>query len=167
MIIELKAKVGDLAKFRNRLAKRGAKQVGTFHQIDTYYNVPNGRLKLREAESETDAHLIYYEREDVPEPKKSSVFILTIPQPQTFKQKIAQIMKIKAVVDKVREIYIYKTTQIHFDTVKNLGFFIEFERKTSQERRQQEEDVSKLENLREQLEISPQLLERLSYSDLI
>ena len=166
-MVELKARVDDMATVRNKLIRFGAEQIGTFHQVDTYYKVPKGRLKLREVEGKTDAELIYYERENVAKPKRSSVFILKIPQPKTFKQILERIMKIKSVVDKIREIYFHEGIQIHLDTVKGLGSFIEFERITSRDSGQQKKDLSKLEKLREQLNISPQLLESLSYSDLI
>ncbi|MDH5448137.1 MAG: class IV adenylate cyclase [Candidatus Bathyarchaeota archaeon] len=166
-MVELKAKVDGLETIRDKLIQYSAKQVGTFHQIDTYYKVPKGRLKLREVEGKSDAELIYYERENVAEPKRSSVFILIIPQPQVFRQILERIMKIKVVVDKVREIYFYEGIQIHLDIVEGSGSFIEFERITSQDSEQQKKDLSKLEKLREKLNISPQSLERLSYSGLI
>lgn len=165
-IVELKARVDDLAEIRDKLIKHGAERVGIFHQVDTYYEVPRGRLKLREVEGKNDAALIYYERENVANPKKSSVSILTIPQPQAFKQILALIMKAKTVVDKIREIYIYQGVQIHLDTVKSLGYFVEFELATSSYMERQKKDASKLDKLREQLNINAQNLERLSYSDL-
>lgn len=165
-IVELKARVDNLAEIRDKLIKHGAERVGIFHQVDTYYEVPRGRLKLREVEGKNDAALIYYERENVANPKKSSVSILTIPQPQTFKQILALIMKAKAVVDKIREIYIYQGVQVHLDTVKGLGYFVEFELATSSYMERQKKDASKLDKLREQLNINAQNLERLSYSDL-
>ena len=167
MMVELKAKVDNLTTIRNKLIQYGAEQVGVFHQIDTYYEVPNGRLKLREIEDKVDAELIYYERENVAGPKRSSVFILTIPSSRIFKQILERIMRIKTVVDKVRQIYFYKGIQIHLDTVEGLGSFIEFELITFQDSKQQKKDLHKLEKLREQLEIDCQRLERLSYSDLI
>jgi adenylate cyclase class 2 len=166
-MVELKAKLDNLETIRDRLIQYRAKQVGTFHQVDTYYEVPKGRLKLREVEGKVSAELIYYERENVAKPKRSSVFILTIPQPQAFKQILEQIMRVKVVVDKVREIYLCEGIQIHLDTVKSLGPFIEFERITSQDLKQQKKDLAKLEKLRERLNISPKRLEKLSYSDLI
>jgi len=165
-IVELKARVDDLAETRDKLIEHGAERVGIFHQVDTYYEVPRGRLKLREVEGKNDAALIYYERENVANPKKSSVSILTIPQPQAFKQILALIMKAKAVVNKIREIYIYQGVQVHLDTVRSLGYFVEFELATSSYMERQKKDASKLDKLREQLNINAQNLERHSYSDL-
>lgn len=167
MIVELKAEVDGLTVIRDRLVDYGAEKIGVFHQIDTYYGVPKGRLKLREVEGKTDAELIYYERENAVEPKKSSVFILSIAKPKSFKRILKRIMTVKAVVDKTREIYFYKGVQIHLDKVEGLGSFIEFERKTSQDPKRQKKDLQKLEKLRKILDISRKSLQRLSYSDLI
>ncbi|MGB9134279.1 MAG: class IV adenylate cyclase [Candidatus Bathyarchaeia archaeon] len=165
-LVELKAKATDLAGIRKKLTNLGAEQVGIFHQTDTYYLVPKGRLKLREVEGKAEAELIYYEREDTTSPKRSSVSILSIPNPQTLKRILGQILQVKAVVDKVREIYVHEGTQVHLDVVKGLGSFIEFERITTQNAGQQEKDLARLERLRQQMGISSESLERLSYSDL-
>ena len=165
-MVELKAKVENLSSIQNVLIQSRSEKVGVFHQVDTYYEVPKGRFKLREVEGKAQAELIYYEREDVAKPKRNSVFILSIPNPQTLKLILEQILKVKAVVDKVREIYVHEGVQVHLDTVKGLGHFVEFERITSQNAEQQEKDMAKLERLRAQLDISPKSLKRLSYSDL-
>jgi adenylate cyclase class 2 len=166
-MVELKAKVEDLSSIRSMLIQSRSEKVGVFHQVDTYYEVPKGRFKLREVEGGTQAELIYYEREDVATPKRSSVFILSMPNPQTLKLFLEQILKVKAVVDKVREIYVYEGVQVHLDTVKGLGYFVEFECITSQNAEQQEKDIARLDRLRAQLGISSKSLKRLSYSDLI
>lgn len=168
LVVELKAEMRDLQEVRGKLIRCGAEKIGVFHQVDTYYGVPKGRLKLRE---ETDhanrCKLIYYEREDIAGPKKSSVFILAIPQPQVLKPILQRIIKVKAVVEKMREIYLLEEVQIHLDTVRGLGCFVEFERLTSQDLSRQEKDTVTLEKLRKQLNISPQRLIKLSYSDLM
>jgi len=167
LMVELKAKVDDLAPIRNKLNEWGAKRIGLFHQIDTYYKVPKGRLKLREIENKAKGELIYYERENVAKPKISLDFILKIPQIQVFRQILEQIMETKAVVDKIREVYYYEKVQFHLDKVKGLGSFIEFECMTSQNPAQQKKVCLKLENLGGNLKISSKRLESLSYSDLV
>jgi len=167
LLIELKAKVDGLQNIRNRLIQCGAKRVGVFHQVDTYYRVPIGRLKLREVEGKTEVQMIYYEREDIAMPKGSSVFIIAIPQPKVFKEILNRIMETKVVVDKIREIYVYEGVQIHLDKVEGSGFFVEFELVTSRDVEKQKGDSLKLSLLREKLGISPQCLVKGSYSDLI
>ncbi len=166
IIVELKAKVHDIELVRRKLAILGAFYIGTFRQIDVYFDVPEGRLKLREVEGNSNTKLVYYERENITEPKKDYVFILEIQDPEFFKNQLMRLLKTSVTVEKVREIYRFQGTQIHLDMVKKLGNFVEFERSSPTE-----EDVKKnrqiLKKLMEELGMTPENLEKLSYSDLI
>jgi len=164
--VELKAEIKDLELIRKRLKSLGAIYLGTFHQVDTYFEVPIGRMKLRETEEKDEAELIYYERENILGPKKSEVFILRIRKPKGFKAFFEKVLKKKVVIDKVREIYSYKGTQIHLDTVKGLGTFIEFERKTKDFSKALRKDQEVLHKLMEELGIEERNLIKGSYSDL-
>jgi adenylate cyclase class 2 len=166
-IMELKAKVLDLEVVRRRLTRLGALHMGTFRQIDVYFDVHEGRLKLREVEGKNNAELIYYERDNIAGPKRSNVFILKIQDPKVFKDLLKRLLKISAIVEKVREIYRYQGTQIHLDTVEKLGNFVEFERKTPAGERATKKNQQILEKLMEKLGINPENLEKLSYGDLI
>ena len=110
--------------------------------------------------------MIYYEREDTASPKRSSVSLLSIPNPQALKQILERILPVKTIVDKVREIYMHEGVQVHLDAVKGLGTFIEFERLTTQDQGQQQRDLDRLETLRQQMGVKSESLERLSYGDL-
>jgi predicted adenylyl cyclase CyaB len=165
-MVELKARVNDLDELRKKLSDFGSKFVGTFHQKDTYFEVPEGRLKLREVEGTSDAELIFYERENIAGPKQDDAFLLRVQDADDFKRVLKRILKQSIIIEKEREIYIHKGTQIHLDTVRGLGKFIEFERQTSNEPETVRKDQQALEELRQQLEISPNNLETLSYSDL-
>lgn len=173
-LVELKAKVNDLAVVRRRLTSLGAQRIGTFRQIDVYFDVPEGRLKLREVEGSDEAELVYYEREDIAGPKRSNVFILRIQGPEVFKNLLQNLLKTSAIVEKVREVYRcqgtqvvskYRYIQIHLDNVKNLGTFVEFEMKTS--RPTETTDKQILEELMKKLGIKRNQLEKHSYSDLL
>ncbi len=166
-MVEMKARMDSLYDVRTQLLESGARRVGVFHQVDTYYRVPKGRLKLREVSEETAAQLVYYERENVAEPKRSTVFLITIPQPQKFKRFVEQVVGIRGVVDKIREIYSYDGTQIHLDTVGDLGSFVEFERGTCNDPKDQKDDLQRLEQLRVELNIDRRNLEKRSYIDMI
>ena len=48
--IELKARLGDRNAAIKACETLGAAHQGDIHQVDTYFRVPEGRLKLREAE---------------------------------------------------------------------------------------------------------------------
>lgn len=128
-LVELKAKVDKLDLIRRRLVALKAKYEGTFRQIDIYFDVPRGRLKLRQINSE-ETQLIYYERENILKPKRSDVVILDIPESEVFVALLKKILKVKATVKKRREIYLHQKTQIHLDMVDSLGYYVEFEKKT-------------------------------------
>jgi adenylate cyclase class 2 len=166
-MIELKARVGDHEFLRKKLSALGAKHAGTFQQTDLYFKVPEGRLKLREVKDDSTAELIYYERENIAGPKSDDAFILRIQEPEELKKILKKILTPFIVIEKVREIYNYQRTQIHLDTVKKLGKFIEFERQTGDDSKRIEKDRLVLEKLMEKLEMDQSYLETLSYSDLV
>ena len=166
-MVELKARVGDHEFLRKKLSALEAEHMGTFQQTDFYFKVPEGRLKLREVKDNGTAELIYYERENIAGPKRDDAFILRVQEPEDLKKILKKILTPLIVIEKVREIYQYQGTQIHLDTVKKLGKFIEFERQTSGDSGMVEKDRLILEKLMEKLEINPSNLETLSYSDLV
>lgn len=163
--MELKARVSNLQALKAKLNTLGASLVGVYHQKDTYFQVPSGRLKLREVEGRPPL-LIYYEREDVPTPKRSNVYLLEVGEP-LLREAILEVLKPLVVVEKKREIYVYEGTQIHLDEVKGLGSFIEFEREVEDTPEAVEEGRKSLRQLMERLGIPRENLESLSYSDLM
>jgi len=166
-LVELKARVDNLTIIRKKLIGLGAEYIQTCRQIDLYFEVPKGWLKLREVEGESVAKLIYYEREKTVGPKRSDVYIVKIEKAEFLEVLLKKILQTKIVVDKVREIYELEGTQIHLDSVKKLGIFVEFERETSADGDVSLRDLKVLEELKEKLGISSDNLERASYSDII
>lgn len=165
-MVELKARIDDHEVLRKKLFTLGAEYVGTFQQNDLYFRVPEGRLKLREVKNSDTTELIYYKREDIAGPKNDDAFILRIHEAEELKMILKKILTPFRVIEKVREIYHYKGTQIHLDSVKKLGKFIEFERKTNNYSHTTKKDHQILEKLMSQLEIPTSNLEISSYSDL-
>lgn len=166
-LVELKAKVGNLEPIRSRLMALDAKHIGTFRQTDIYFVVPKGRLKLRQIDGAEETRLIYYERQNISRPKRSAVFVVEVPKSKSFSALLKNILKVKAIVRKTREIYWHLRTQIHLDTVDSLGCYVEFERKTPNSAKEIDENVKLLEKLMKTLEISHETLEKLSYADLV
>jgi predicted adenylyl cyclase CyaB len=165
-MVELKARVDDLAEIRRKLTQCGASEADVFRQVDTYFKVPRGLLKLREVD-ESRAELIYYERENATRPRKSLAFILPIFRPLALRELLEKTLTKRTTVKKVREMYMHKGTQIHLDIVEGLGSFVEFERATTRDLNQQREDLSQLQKLMGKLGIPHDSLERSSYSDLV
>jgi adenylate cyclase class 2 len=123
--IEFKARCADLAPIRNYLHSNGARREGEDHQIDTYFNVPHGRLKLREGLLENN--LIHYERTDGEGPKASMITLVPVQRGSPMKKALTDALGIKVVVDKRREIYWKDNVKIHLDQVEGLGKFVEVE----------------------------------------
>ncbi len=164
-LVEIKAKCKNLDRVRRKLKKVGAEFVGVFHQIDTYFVVGEKRLKLREIEGEKTAKLIYYLRENIRGPKVSNILIVGTTEGDELKKILNDVLGIKVVVDKKREIYKYKGVQIHLDEVKNLGSFIEFEMRIP--KGAEARGRKYLKNLMNELEIVEKDLITGSYSDLL
>lgn len=123
--IEFKAITNNLAAAEEKLQTLKPRYVGEDHQIDTYFNVTNGRLKLREGNIEYS--LIYYERENTSDAKQSDVILYNHQPNESLKQLLIKVHGIKTVVDKKRRIYFIDNVKFHFDTVAGLGTFIEVE----------------------------------------
>ncbi len=122
---EFKARANNLAELEKKLKKLDPVYKGEDHQIDTYFNVSNGRLKLREGNIENA--LIHYERENAAEAKQSTVLLYQHKPDNTLKQILIKTLGIKIIVDKTRRIYFIENVKFHFDTVIGLGTFIEVE----------------------------------------
>jgi len=122
---EFKAKVDNSSELEAALALRSPLFAGEDHQVDTYFNVPHGRLKLREGNIENA--LIHYERINTAGAKQSNVLLYQHPRDPSLKQILIAALGVKAVVDKKRKIYFIGNVKFHFDTVKDLGTFVEVE----------------------------------------
>ncbi len=123
--IEIKARCAEPDKIRAILRDRSALFHGTDHQIDTYFRVPSGRLKLREGNIENA--LIFYERTDQKGPKRSDVTMAATTPNSSLKQVLTRALGVAVVVDKTREIYFIDNVKFHIDQVQGLGSFVEIE----------------------------------------
>jgi predicted adenylyl cyclase CyaB len=123
--IEIKARCQDQEKIRSILKSKNADFKGVDHQIDTYFKVSPGRLKLREGNIEN--HLIFYNRVNQQGPKQSDVTLFNTEPNSGLKEILAKALGILFVVDKSREIYFVDNVKFHLDTVKDLGTFMEIE----------------------------------------
>lgn len=122
---EFKVKVESLAGYEQRLLTLQPEFRGTDHQVDTYFNVKRGRLKLREGNIENA--LIHYERPDFAGAKRSDILLYRCQPDPSLKAILILHFGIRKVVDKIRKIYFIGNVKFHFDDVKNLGFFVEAE----------------------------------------
>jgi predicted adenylyl cyclase CyaB len=123
--IEFKAKAKDIAALEKMLLQHNPLFIGEDHQIDTYFNVEKGRLKLREGNIENA--LIHYEREDFAGAKSSHILLYQHQPDKTLKEILIKTLGVKAIVDKRRKIYFINNVKFHFDIVEGLATFVEVE----------------------------------------
>ena len=123
--IEIKAKCGNPDLIRKFLRENNAEFKGTDHQVDTYFIVSNGRLKLREGNIENN--LIYYERDDKPGPKDSNFYLVKLTDANELKNIFSRSLGVKIVVKKQREIWFIGNVKFHIDELAGLGSFVEIE----------------------------------------
>jgi adenylate cyclase class IV len=164
-IIEIKARAGDLDAPRRLLQARGARFVGLDRQVDTYFRVPVGRLKLREGAIENA--LIHYRREDRSGPKHSQVSLYPSTPDSTLKGILGDALGVDVVVDKQREIYFLDNVKVHLDTVSGLGTFVEIEAIDGDGTRPLETLRAQCEELLRAFGIAEEDLLAVSYSDLL
>jgi predicted adenylyl cyclase CyaB len=125
--LELKARHSDLAAARKAVQGiAGVRNGGQENQVDTYFFVPRGRLKLREINEEL-ATLIFYERPDQAVARICNYQLVPVPDPVALKTALIAALGLRGVVRKRREIYFWHNVRIHLDEVAGLGTFIEFE----------------------------------------
>lgn len=162
---EIKARCNNHSKIRDYLLSHGAEFKGIDHQIDTYFNVASGRLKLREGSIENN--LIFYTRSDEAGPKQSEICLTAVEKGSALGAVLTKALGVKVQVDKQREIYFIDNVKFHIDTVKSLGTFMEIEAidwdgsKSSDELREQCEHYAK------EMGIAQKDLVKGSYSDLL
>jgi predicted adenylyl cyclase CyaB len=163
--VEIKAKYLNLDKARNILKSKNADYHGLDHQVDTYFRVKYGRLKLREGNIEN--FLIYYEREDKETPKQSKVLLYKTNPNSNLKDILTKSLGILVKVKKEREIYYIDNIKFHLDIVENLGTFIEIEAINKDNLIDEKKLLEQCKYYLEILEISPDNLVSKSYSDLM
>ena len=161
--LEIKCAYQSLAKARSTARRIGASSKGTLRQIDTYFKVKSGRLKLREIDGRR-FELIYYQRPNVRSSRYSEYAILNLEEPNSMKWLFRSILGVAVIVRKKRSLFLYKNARIHVDSVERLGTFIEFEVLVKHGKRQARD---LMRYLMREFGIDQKMLVGGSYSDLI
>ncbi|MFN3135662.1 MAG: class IV adenylate cyclase [Candidatus Kryptonium sp.] len=161
--LEVKARINSSSAAEKVAIEIGATFEGEFFQIDTYFNVKNGRLKLREFNSGL-AELIFYRRVEDEFERWSDYEIVKLSDPENLKNMLAKALGVKSIVEKRRKVYIFKNARIHIDSVSELGNFIEFEVIYNGDEKQSENLMKFLIN---KFAIRQEDFIKVSYSDLL
>ncbi len=164
--VEIKARIDSADELRGLLLVKDPRFVGTDHQIDTYFNVQNGRLKLRQGSIEK--HLIFYERPNISGPKTSLVSLFKADKnSDDLLNTLDRALGKKVVVDKHREIYYIGNVKFHIDQVQDLGSFMEIEAMECPDYPDQQSLQEQCDYYMEYLKVKPENLIHVSYSDLL
>lgn len=163
--VEIKARCSDHDRIRRILNSHQADFEGVDHQVDTYFKVNSGRLKLREGNLEN--YLVFYERENIKGPKLSQVILFKSKPRSALKEILTKSLGELVVVDKQREIFFINNVKFHLDTVKNLGTFIEIEAIDQDESIGKEKLFQQCNQYLKLFEIGEEDLLADSYSDLL
>jgi adenylate cyclase, class 2 len=163
--VEIKARCKNPETIRRYLLTKKANFKGTDEQSDTYFNVPNGRLKLREGNIENN--LIFYERINQSGPKNSHFNLVKVEDARGLKEVLTKSNGVKVVVKKKREIWYISNVKFHIDEVPGLGSFVEIEAGNVFIDLSQEELKGQCDFYMKEFEIKPEDLVEVSYSDLL
>jgi len=122
--LEIKVKLSSHKEVQEILKKNKISFEELLLQKDIYYKVNKGLLKLRiENDKQT---LIFYDRNEKSKKRWSDYHLLEIDNTDANKY-LKRFLEVLTIVNKKRELYLYKNTRIHLDYVKGLGSFLELE----------------------------------------
>ncbi len=123
--LEAKFPLDDLPLAEERARKIGYERRAILNQRDTFFVVPNGKLKLREENDR--AKLIFYAREESGPLALSSYDLVTVAEPEATRAMLSAALGVLALVNKVRILMKRDTIRLHLDRVEGLGTFGEVE----------------------------------------
>ena len=124
--IEIKARLRNFEALRLKAEQLSDTPCQVIPQEDTFFNCPDGRIKLRQLGAGL-GQLVYYRRPDVTGPKHSEYKIFETNDPAGLKSILSEAYGVRGVVSKVRYLYLVGQTRIHLDDVEGLGRFMELE----------------------------------------
>lgn len=147
--------------------RAGADARGIDDQIDTYFQVPRGRLKVREGAIENA--LIAYERPDEPGAKPCDVRMTELDAGASgeLRELLEAAIPVRVRVRKRREILFIANVKFHLDEVEGLGAFVEIEAQSRGGVPERPVLEAQAAEWRARLQIADSDLEPRSYSDLM
>lgn len=160
--LEIKVPVKSLSNLIKIVEREGGKKIYSSRQIDVYYKLENGRLKVRNSSGEKS--VIFYRRIEDGSERWSDFEVIPVNNPNDWIKFFDNFLERLVVVDKHRTLYHLKNTRIHFDRIKGLGNFVELETKVINGKVKARKEFLWIMNL---LKLNPDTQILKSYSDLI
>ena len=124
--VEIKARVQQIEPIRHRASAIAPAPPQFISQIDTFFFVQHGRLKVREFE-DGSGELIAYDRADEAGPKASKYSIVSCEDARALCAALGRVLPVRGRVVKRRELFLIGRTRVHLDEVERLGTFVELE----------------------------------------
>jgi adenylate cyclase class IV len=132
--VESKTCCPDLEAVARLASALGARYEGRLEQVDTYFCVPRGRLKLREishyapdGRAFASTELIRYERPDGKGARVSVYERTAVADGESSRRRLEAAHGVRGCVRKQRALWTLDSTRIHLDEVEGLGTFVELE----------------------------------------
>jgi adenylate cyclase class IV len=147
-----------------RSLELGAENFGEEEQLDSYFRVARGRLKLRQRPS--GAELISYMRRERLGPRKTEYRAIDVPAPERLKSAFISALGLLGEVEKSRWLLLADGIRIQLDQVPELGSFVELEA-SLEEASELGPVAGRLQVLRQLLELGDESLVGGSYIDEI
>jgi len=124
--IEIKARIDSVEAMLARAQALAGAAPERIEQDDSFFAVPQGRLKLRQF-ADGRAELIHYHRVDSAAAKASDYVRVPVPDPAALRDALARACGLLGRVRKTRWLLRVGQTRVHVDRVENLGDFMELE----------------------------------------
>jgi len=124
--VEIKARARDVNRLRARAEELSGGPAEMLYQRDTFYHIPDGRLKLRVV-PKRPCELIFYRRPDAVGAKTSEYQIVRSDDLEGLSRILDIALDVRGVVTKTRFLYRIDQTRVHIDDVEGLGTFLELE----------------------------------------
>jgi adenylate cyclase class 2 len=126
--LEVKAVAASLPRLRATLRTLCARHEPTpLDQVDRYFEVPHGRLKLRQRKGRRTAELLFYVRPDARRARASEYQKLAVADAPGMLRLLGSMFPAGPCVRKRRELWWYGEARVHLDRVARLGAFVEIE----------------------------------------
>src|SRR4051794_10114106 len=103
--VEWKARIRDLDRQRALAVQLAPSLPELLEQLDTFFNVSHGRLKLRRL-ADNHGELIHYFRDDQAGPKQSTYSIVRTDQPDALRALLSEALGMRGQVRKRRWLYL-------------------------------------------------------------
>ncbi|MDP3084620.1 MAG: class IV adenylate cyclase [Rubrivivax sp.] len=124
--IEIKARIDSIEALLPRAAALADGGAELIEQDDSFFVVPQGRLKLRRF-ADGSAELIHYHRADTSAAKASDYVRVPVADADALSAALERACGLRGRVRKRRWLLLCGATRIHLDRVEGLGDFMELE----------------------------------------